>query len=208
MVALMRDLDAAACVLARAFQEDPFLCWAEPNARRRLPMARVLFRCSLRQAERRGHLYVDPGRGSVHWFKPEAVDLSVIDLVRLRFARVVAMVSPVVIWRLLTHEGEATKRVHHFLTPGAAYLHTIGIEPALKGKGIGSEVLQAALGRIGADFERCVLRTEQETNVPFYRKNGFDLVDEAVMPTSGLRIWVFEHRNPRAAGAEAVRATG
>ena len=52
------------------------------------------------------------------------------------------------------------------------------------GQGHGSRLLQAALGRIERSWSRCVLRTEQAKNLAFYRRNGFDLIDQLVVAES------------------------
>ncbi len=190
----MSDLGAAAVVLARAFHDDPYICWVEPDPIRRARVAPSLFRCALEHGTRRGRVLVEQGRGSVHWFSPETVDLRVIDEIQCGYINLLAR-HPLVTRRLLAHEAQAAARVHPFLKPGVAYLHTIGVEPACKGQGVGSMLLQAALQRIGQEFQACVLRTEQPKNVGFYQKNGFRVVDESVASASGLRVWVFQNND-------------
>ena len=191
----MDDLDAAAGVLARAFQDDPYISWVEPDPIRRARMTPSLFRCVLEHGRRRGRVLVEAGRGSAHWFSPEKVELRAIDDLQCGYVRLF-LAHPLSVRRLLIHEAQAGARVHPFLTPGAAYLHTIGIEPSCKGQGVGSRLLRSALDQLGKAFDRCVLRTEQPKNVAFYQRNGFEVVDESVMPASGLRVWVFQHPAP------------
>lgn len=38
------------------------------------------------------------------------------------------------------------------------------------------------------------LETFLDTNVPFYKRNGFDLIAEGVEPTSKCRYWTFLSR--------------
>jgi len=196
----MNDLDAAAGVLARAFQDDPYIGWVEPDPVRRARVSPAIFRCVLAHGALRGRLLVEAGCGSAHWFSPDKLELRLVDEIRCGYVRLLAS-HPLVTRRLLLHEAQAEPRVRRFLKPGVAYLHTIGIEPSLKGQGQGSRLLRSALEQIGRDFDRCVLRTEQPKNVAFYQKNGFRIVDESVLPASGLRVWVFENELRGGAGA-------
>lgn len=175
----MNDLDGAAGVLARAFHDDPYIGWVEPDPDRRARISPAIFRCVLEHGIRRGRVLVRRGQGSAHWFSPERVELRAIDDVQCGYVRLL-LAHPLVTRRLLSHEAQAGARVHPFLKPGVAYLHTIGIEPSLKGQGLGSRLLRSALEQIGTGFDRCVLRTEQPKNVAFYLKNGFKIVDEFV----------------------------
>jgi ribosomal protein S18 acetylase RimI-like enzyme len=119
----------------------------------------------------------------------------------------VALVAPRgVCWRLAAHEHEALARVRPFLGPGAAYLCLLGVEPSCAGRGHGSRLLRRALAAQAARWERCVLRTEQPRNVPFYLRHGFTLVEESVVPVSGLRCWVFSRSLEDL--ARAARAPG
>lgn len=93
--------------------------------------------------------------------------------------------------RLMQHEEFAMRRVRRFLGANTAYISEAGVEPALAGHGHGSRLLKCALASIALRWQGCVLRTEQPRNVRFYERNGFVLVDDFVVPVSGLQTWVF-----------------
>ena len=76
------------------------------------------------------------------------------------------------------------------------YLFILGVEPSVQRRGLGGALMRPVLER--ADIEQlvCYLETENERNVPFYLKHGFELVvngEEA--GHSGVRFWTFR-RNP------------
>jgi hypothetical protein len=50
------------------------------------------------------------------------------------------------------------------------------------------------LARADAEGLPCYLETFLDTNVPFYKRNGFDLIAEGVEPTSKCRYWTFLSR--------------
>jgi GNAT superfamily N-acetyltransferase len=188
-------------LLARAFQDDPFFRWAEPDAERRpKTMARV-FGGMLEYTERcGGHLY-EPGIGSVHWRDAPAAHMGPLSIATSGMWRV-ALVAPPPVWmRFAMHEDAAMARVQPFLGRGSVYLCTLGVEPSLAGRGHGSRLLGRAFAEMGKRWQTCVLRTEQPKNLPFYVRNGFEQVDEHRIPQSGLRVWVFSR--PLSSGAHA-----
>jgi GNAT superfamily N-acetyltransferase len=178
-------------LLARAFHEDPFLNWAEPDASRRPRTLARVFAGQLNHARRCGGHLFEPGIGSVHWRDAPHAHMSPGAVVTSGTWRV-ALTTPPGVWlRLWEHEEGAMARVQPFLGEGSVYLRTLGIEPTLAGKGHGSRLLQRAFSEMARKWRTCVLRTEQPKNVPFYLRNGFSQVDEHVVPQSGLRTWVF-----------------
>jgi ribosomal protein S18 acetylase RimI-like enzyme len=180
----------APSLLARAFHEDPFISWAEPDAERRSrTMARV-FAGMLSYARRCGGHLFEPGVGSVHWRDGASATMGAWSVVISGTWRV-ALVAPPAVWRRLSaHEDAAMERVRPHLQGGSAYLCTLGVEPGRAGQGHGSRLLQRALGVMARDWRTCVLRTEQPRNLPFYQRNGFRQVDEHLARPSGLKVWV------------------
>ncbi len=179
-------------LLARAFHEDPFITWAEPNPTRRAATMERSFAGMLRFAERvGGHLY-EEGLGSVHWRDGRSAHMGNWQILTSGTWRV-ALVTPPEVWlRLARHEAAAMERVTPLLGERSAYLCTLGIEPTQTGRGHGGRLLSRALAQMSERWSHCVLRTEQPKNLPFYQRAGFRLADEAVVELSGLRVWVFE----------------
>lgn len=184
-------------LLARAFQDDPFICWAEPNARRRPRTMSRVFSGVLRYARScGGHLY-EPGLGAVSWRGPKRAQMTSLSLLTSG-AILVVLVAPPPVWvRLSSHEDVAMRRVERWLDDDTAYLCSLGVNPDRSGQGHGSRLLQAALEQIERSWSRCVLRTEQPKNLEFYRRNGFDLIDELVVAESGLPVWIFARGRSR-----------
>lgn len=183
---------ATAAILARAFQEDPFFRWADPNPARRLRLMTTVFGALLELAAEHGEALIEPDIGAVEWRAPEHIHLGFGAVLWSGMWRV-ALVSPPSVWRRLSaHEAWAMNRARPHLTAGSVYLGTLGVDPSLAGQGHGGRLLDRALDEMARQhWKQCVLRTEQPRNVSFYRRHGFTLLDEAVVPASGLRVWVF-----------------
>jgi ribosomal protein S18 acetylase RimI-like enzyme len=183
---------SAARLLARAFHEDPYIRWAEPDAARRPRTMGAVFEAVVAQGHRHGGVLHEEGIGVAEWTAPARIDVGVIDGFRNGVWRVALTTPPAVWWRLATHDKAALDRVRPFLGPRSVYLATLGVDPAMAGRGHGGRILRAALAAMRAQGDTCVLRTEQPKNVAFYRHAGFALVDESVIDASGLRVWVFQ----------------
>lgn len=61
---------------------------------------------------------------------------------------------------------------NHWLGPHW-YLATLGVEPALQGRGVGNFLLRAWLSKVDAEGGRAYLETDASENVRFYRRAGF-----------------------------------
>ncbi|PTL82116.1 hypothetical protein DAT35_20155 [Vitiosangium sp. GDMCC 1.1324] len=178
-------------MLARAFHEDPFIRWAEPDPARRARTLTTVYEAMLAHSDRHGGRLFEPGIGSVDWRPPAQAGMGLGAIIRSGLWRLALVTPPAVWWRLSAHEDAAMARVRRFLGEGSVYLGTLGIEPSLAGRGHGGRLLQRAFSGLAQRWTTCVLRTEQPRNLAFYRKHGFTLVDESVVPVSGLPVWVF-----------------
>jgi ribosomal protein S18 acetylase RimI-like enzyme len=74
--------------------------------------------------------------------------------------------------------------------PGDAYyLDVIGVEPARQGEGIGSALIRSGLDRAHADGADAFLETAIESNVGYYERFGFRVIDEGEPAEGGPHIW-------------------
>jgi ribosomal protein S18 acetylase RimI-like enzyme len=67
------------------------------------------------------------------------------------------------------------------------YLGTLGVEPELWGRGIGTELLSTWLQMVDSDGTPAYLETDTAGNIRFYQRAGFEVVDE--IRILGVRIW-------------------
>ena len=78
------------------------------------------------------------------------------------------------------------------------YLLVVGVDPARQRRGIGRWLLEPDLARSDAEGFPCYLETFKQANVAYYERLGFQLLIEAVEPSSGLPFWTLG-RDPRRA---------
>jgi GNAT superfamily N-acetyltransferase len=92
--------------------------------------------------------------------------------------------------RLMGVFAHLDERCQANAVPDHWYLSLLGTEPELKGHGHGAAVLAPVMTRAAEQGVPCYLETLAERNVAFYTKQGFDLVESGVEPTSGLPYWL------------------
>lgn len=186
----------AAAVLARAFQDDPLMVVALPDAERRARSLPRLIELNVRYAARYGEVYATPGmEGAAVWLPPGRAQAS-----RGGMLRVGALVAPLTVsWvalRRLAAQEALTAHLHGQHAPMPHwYLSQIGVEPASQGRGFGGKLLAPLLARMDAEGVPCYLETAREGNVALYRRYGFAIVAEGDLG-GGLRVWAML-RQPR-----------
>ena len=66
-------------------------------------------------------------------------------------------------------------------------LWIMGVDPAAQGQGLGALLVRRALERMKEQgFDNCILKTENEGNVVFYQRLGFELIEAGRAPSSDL----------------------
>jgi GNAT superfamily N-acetyltransferase len=70
------------------------------------------------------------------------------------------------------------------------YLGGLGTDPAFQGKGLGSAVLGPVLDICDRDGLPAYLESSKESNIPFYKRHGFELTDEVSVPDGSVKLWL------------------
>ncbi len=181
---------AAAAVLALAFQDDPVARHVFPDAVRRAPALRWLFRVQLRDGLRHGRVdTTTAGDGVALWLAPGNTTLT-----PWRVLRSGALLAPVR-WgwgacrRAAAFLKTTTAWQHQHAPEAHWYLAALGVTPARQGHGIGTALLQPVLARADAAGLPCYLETGVARNVGFYARQGFTVVDEGALPQGGPWLW-------------------
>jgi GNAT superfamily N-acetyltransferase len=172
--------------LCRSFFDDPVMAYVFRNERRRVAAMRTYFTSQMRgdYLPFGGCYTTDDYKGAAIWApagKPLLTGWAgianlarVIPYVLTHVKTTLAMIS--LIESLHPHEP-------HW------YLATLGTDPEVQGKGIGSALMQPALERCDAEGWPAYLESSKERNVPFYARHGFAVVREIPLPGGGPHIW-------------------
>jgi ribosomal protein S18 acetylase RimI-like enzyme len=183
-----QDIPAIKQMLARAFEDDPYMAWLIPQDKGRTERAQRLFGVFLQPLTMPGGLvYTTPERsGAALWRSPQpthTIDTKTL----LRTLLDMVRVSGVRHFWSKSKAGSAIeslrpKRPHY-------YLYALGVEPALQGRGIGSALMQPVLQICDAEQAPAYLETYTELGLRFYQNHGFQVHQVFQVPQGGPQGW-------------------
>jgi ribosomal protein S18 acetylase RimI-like enzyme len=183
------DVRRIAALFARAFQDDPLMRYAIPDARQRRRLLPTLMGLNVRYGCRYGEVYHTPDyTGAAIWLPPGQTAYTLWRMLRAgMFVAPLRLPWPM-LRRLATVESRA-QALHERYTPGSHwYLAQIGVEPALQRQGVASRLLRPMLARADAAGLPCYLETENPANIGIYQRYGFQVVAEDAV-VNGPHIW-------------------
>ncbi|HKO89816.1 MAG TPA: GNAT family N-acetyltransferase [Polyangiaceae bacterium] len=198
--ALCRDqLQASSQLLGRAFANDPTLVRADPDCARRVRWLPCLYRAAMRYALATGGVELVGGHAAALWLQrqTEPSFWRALGCGMLRIPLAMGMRA----WlRLARHEAWCADRVRAVCAPNYGYLWILGVDPTAQRAGYGSLAVGAAAAAMRAQGHGvCILKTETESNVTFYRQLGFECIDDRVVPSSQIRYWLLRQELPTTA---------
>jgi ribosomal protein S18 acetylase RimI-like enzyme len=180
------DVPAAAASLVRAFYDDPMLMYIFPDPRSRGRALRRFFTLQLRQTSKRRVLAytTEDCRSTALWMPPRTSPpgmrevLGQIPMFLFMGRRVGAALE-----LLQLVESRHPKTPHY-------YLGGLGTDPQWQGRGLGSAVLGPVLDICDREGLPAYLESSKESNVAFYSRHGFEVVDEVSAPDGSVRLWL------------------
>jgi ribosomal protein S18 acetylase RimI-like enzyme len=69
------------------------------------------------------------------------------------------------------------------------YLASLGTAVDQQGKGVGGALMRPVLTHCDAEGIPCYLESSKERNLSFYRRHGFEVVEEVPLPDDGPTLW-------------------
>jgi len=193
-IPVTRDLVApVAAAVARGFHDNEIWSWVIPDRRRRMRVMTGIYRARLR------HLYLPRGEawttsgsvGGALWIPPGVPKHSVRDQV----AEAVAALPGIGLGG--ARRGARMEQLLDEHKPGKPhwYLEVLSIDPAHQRQGHGTTLLEPVLTRCDAEGMPAFLETNRESNLPYYRRFGFELT-ERISLSDSPPLWLM-WRDPR-----------
>jgi ribosomal protein S18 acetylase RimI-like enzyme len=178
------DLRAVSLALARAFRDDPVHRWILPGEFDWAIASDAFFAMVMRDMLRHDAVFTTEGCfGAALWIPPYPQPASL----RERLAMAVRWYAA--IGRRSSEVGAQLSRIEraHPREPHW-YLAVLGADPRHQGRGVGSALLAPILARCDADRVPAYLESSKHSNVPFYERHGFRVLDELAIE-GGPVIW-------------------
>jgi ribosomal protein S18 acetylase RimI-like enzyme len=197
--AVAADIDAMAEQLAKTFWDDPVARHLMRNPTRREAGLRAYFRTQMKADYIPfGGCYTTEGyTGSAIWApagKPLLTGATGL-LTMLPVLPYVARNLTTTVRMLALIEGKHPHQPHW-------YLASLGTAVDRQGQGVGSALMRPVLDHCDAEGLPAYLESSKERNVPFYRRHGFEVVEEVALPGDGPSIWTM-WREPQEVAAAA-----
>lgn len=183
---------AASAVLARAFQDDPAWVWLIPDADRRGRVLPALFRTGFDVASAEVFGTAGVIHGAARWLPPGRPAVRVAASLRALVttpARLGRATGPFLAY------GRSVEQLRTAVAGGAHwYLAGIGVDPSEQRRGIGGALLRPGIENAAREGLPAVLLTNNEANLSFYGRHGFEVVREGETPEGGPRAWAMVKR--------------
>jgi GNAT superfamily N-acetyltransferase len=187
------DVPRLSVAMARAFQDDPVTTWMMPDAGRRRRGLESGFALLLRRIYlQHDECYTTEGIfGGALWLPPNQWKLGPIAQLGLlpRMLLIWGRDMPRAFTFLNFLEARHPHDEHH-------YLFAIGVEPQWRGKGIGTLLMRPILGRCDREGVAAYLEATSARSRDLYLRNGFDVIQEVMVPRGGPPLWLMR-REPR-----------
>jgi len=180
------DIDSIADALVSAFHDDPVMLHIFNKDKGRDKKTRALFVSESKRAMSRGALHTTagaPAQGAAIWMAPDkwkTGGLELLGQIPLMFALGLTN-GPRAVGVLSKMEKVHPKEPHW-------YLAVLGTATAHQGKGVGSALMQPVLEKCDADGIPAYLESSKESNIPFYKRHGFEVTGEVTIK-NGPTLW-------------------
>ena len=185
------EIPRLAALLAEAFAEDPVMSWGFREGAGHAGALKTYFTHALtRQCAQHDAMFVGPDmKSAAIWLPPSG--LASLSLPMWRMALMLPTLLKVTGFSRLGRAaalGEAMEK-HHPPDPPHWYLFFVGVAPDLRGKGVGSAILEATLGEADAAAMPAHLDNSNPKNTRLYERHGFRVVTEYRARKDAPPIW-------------------
>lgn len=192
-------LNDAAAVATRAFQFDPFFVHLSPRPLLRARGLGLFVRATLAALGDAAECYgafLPDGRlvGVGAWIKPGRYPLPALAQARQLTGS---------FWALFPRPAALLDGVRYIAAMDKAhphgpvwYLNLLVADPSVQRAGIGGALQEQVLPRADAEGLDCYLETQNPDNLAYYRRFGWEVVDELRPVRNGPPLWALS-RSPR-----------
>ena len=175
------ELDAVAGAVARGFHDNEIWVWVVPDDRRRERLLPRAYRSRLRAHMRRGEAWTTPGTaGGAMWLPPGVPKFRPRD----RISEALALLPGIGLGGARRGSRIEALITEHQPTEPHWYLEVLSIDPAHQRQGHGGALMRPVLERCDAEGTPAHLETNRESNLPYYRRFGFELTEQISLPDS------------------------
>ena len=187
------EIEALARVLARAFDDDPFMGWLVLDDDQRSDRMIEGFKGVLKHGSNRlAETYTTTERhGAAIWKAPGHWQDGILAQIALT-PSAIRMSGLRRIPTLLKALSFIEKKHKEHAPEPHWYLSALGVDTEFQGRGIGGQLMAPILALCDRERLPAYLETAKEINVTFYQKHGFQVVDQSYVPGGGPKGWLMK----------------
>ncbi len=193
------QISAAAATLARAFHDDPLMVYSIPDPAARARLLPEVYARMIRFGTLTGEVYAtaDALDGVALWLPPSA-KWTRENIEASGMHQMGTLIGNDAYQRyrdVVSREWQARERD---MIGACWYLFLLGVEPSRQRRGLGGALMRPVMERADTARVACYLETENERNVAFYLKQGFEMIvngEEA--GATGVKFWTFRRQPKR-----------
>lgn len=189
-------LPDAAKLLCRAFWSDPFIEYLFPAESERTTLAEKYFLLNIRRKLTTCEVGVTSSlKGIVAWHSYRGEKIKDEESASDPLRRMPYMIGDAPYERLVMAGKALEEERRRIMYMPHCYLHLLAVEPGQQGKGYGTLLVRPILEQADEKRLPCYLVTMRESNLLFYDKHGFKLIQAKQLPNEGPFTW-FMLRKP------------
>src|SRR5271167_580412 len=162
------QIPAAGATLARAFQDDPLMVYAIPDAAERARLLPDMYARMIRFGVLAGEVYTtaEAIEGVALWMPPNA-KWAREHIEASGMAQMPALIGDNAYQRYRDVVGREWQARERDIKTACWYLFLLGLEPRSQRRGLGGALMRPAIERADVENVVCYLETENERNVAF-----------------------------------------
>lgn len=132
----------------------------------------------------------DSPLGAAVWLPSGQTERGLVDQLRFGALPMLARQGPAAIGRQIAASGHMDRLHSELMHSPHYYLSVLGLKPEGQGRGLATPLLAPMLERAEQEGKACYLDTHNEANLGLYRRFGFEVRHEGLMPGSDVRHWI------------------
>lgn len=180
------DAEPLSRTLARAFHDDPLICFILDDAATRLAKMPRLFKLLFKIGYKYGACDVTDGyEAAALWRPPNEWHVPFWQYIinGAEFLSLFGVAGAARVTHMMDHIEKYHPHESHF------YLQLIGTDPVKQGQGFGGVIMRRHMAIADAAHMPAYLESSKETNIPIYKSFGFEVTREIKIPDGGPTIW-------------------
>jgi ribosomal protein S18 acetylase RimI-like enzyme len=182
------QIGPASEMLVEAFFNDAKLTHVLPDENTRRAEGRHIFAFHLRYGLNYGRVYATSPNleGVAVWLPSDRSEVTFWRAMRSGGMALQKGLSKDAMKRLLAFADEVDACHKKHLPGSHCYLFFIGVDPRFQGRGYGGKLVRPMLDWMDGKQMACYLNTQNEKNIGLYEHFGFTVVDQVILPGSGI----------------------